>query len=53
MLESAIRRTAALYRDPEAWRRLQRNGMATDVSWRGSAKAYADLYRELVAARRV
>ena len=51
MLESALRRAAALHRDPEAWRRLQRNGMAADVSWRSSAKAYADLYRELVAAR--
>ncbi len=52
ILESAIRRTVALYRDPDAWRRLQLNGMATDVSWRGSAKVYADLYRELIAARR-
>ncbi len=52
MLESAIRRTATLYRDPETWNRLQRNGMAADVSWRASARAYADLYRELVVARR-
>ena len=52
MLESAIRRTVHLHRDPEAWRRFQLNGMATDVSWRRSAKVYADLYRELIAARR-
>ncbi|HEX9932765.1 MAG TPA: glycogen synthase GlgA [Allosphingosinicella sp.] len=47
MLEAAIRRAAALYRDAPAWRRLQQNGMATDVSWAGPARAYAALYREL------
>ena len=51
MLESAIRRTVQLYRDAQAWARLQLNGMATDVSWRNSAGAYADLYRELIASR--
>ncbi len=52
MLESAIRRAARLHADAEGWRRLQLNGMATDVSWRSSAEAYAGLYRELIAARR-
>ncbi|MBW8785060.1 MAG: glycogen synthase GlgA [Novosphingobium sp.] len=47
MLESGIRRTAALYRDEPAWHRLQRAGMATDVSWAASARDYAALYREL------
>ena len=51
MLESAIRRTVHLFRDPEAWGRLQLRGMATDVSWKRSAGAYAALYRELIAAR--
>jgi starch synthase len=51
MLESAIRRTAALYRDPEVWRRLQANGLACDVSWRASGRRYADLYRRLIADR--
>jgi starch synthase len=51
MLEHAIRRTAALYRDKPAWRRLQANGMATDVSWAGPARLYADLFRGLVAER--
>jgi len=49
MLESAIRRTAGLWRDPPAWRRLQANGMASDVSWRRPARLYADLYRGLLA----
>jgi starch synthase len=47
MLEAAIRRAAALKRSPEIWQRLQRNGMATDVSWRDPARRYAALYREL------
>jgi len=49
MLEVAIRRTAALWREPALWIRLQRNAMATDVSWRGPARAYAQLYRDLIA----
>ena len=51
MLENAIRRTAALHRDPAAWRRVQANGMATDVSWRQPARLYAELYRGLIAER--
>ncbi|MEO6377443.1 MAG: glycogen synthase GlgA [Caulobacteraceae bacterium] len=51
MLETAIRRTVALYREPGIWRRLQANGMTTDVSWREPARAYAALYRNLVAER--
>lgn len=51
MLENAIRRTVELYRDSKAWRTLQRNGMASDVSWRASARLYADLYRGLIAER--
>jgi starch synthase len=47
MLETAIRRAAALYRDARAWRRLQVNGMETDVSWRDPARQYAALYRAL------
>ena len=34
-LEHALRRAAALYRQPTAWQALRRNGMAADVSWRG------------------
>jgi starch synthase len=51
MLENAIRRTLELYREPEAWRRLQLNGMATDVSWTQSAKRYAQLYAGLLLER--
>ncbi len=51
MLEAAIRKTAHLYADRPAWRRLQENGMATDVSWRAPAKRYAELYAGLIAER--
>jgi starch synthase len=51
MLESALRRTATLWRDRETWRRVQANGMACDVSWRASARLYAELHRGLVAER--
>ncbi len=46
-LRTALHRTATLFRDTAAWRRMQLNGMATDVSWQGPARAYADLYRGL------
>jgi len=51
MLENAIRRTLDLYRAPQAWRRLQENGMRTDVSWARSAALYAELYAGLIAER--
>jgi starch synthase len=51
MLTAAVGRTMALWRDPTVWRRLQRNGMNTDVSWRRPAARYAALYRGLLAAR--
>jgi starch synthase len=50
-LEVALRRTAALYREPNIWWNLQENGMAADVSWRGPARHYAALYRGLMEAR--
>ena len=51
MLDMALRRTVALYREPSIWHTLQENGMATEVSWRGPARQYAALYRDLVEAR--
>ena len=46
-LIAAIDRTSALYRQPEAWQQMQRNGMKADFSWETSGKAYAALYRQL------
>jgi starch synthase len=51
MLRTAIQRVAALYRQPAIWRRLQRNAMATDVSWQHPARQYAALFRDLLASR--
>jgi starch synthase len=48
-LVAAIARTAALYRDRPVWRRMQLNAMQADVSWRGPARRYAALYREMLA----
>ena len=50
MLEAAALRVAALWKKPALWRRIQRNGMRTDVSWRRSARLYAELYRDLARA---
>ncbi len=47
-LEAALMRAVTLFHDRPTWRRLQRNGMATDVSWRMPARRYADLYRGLL-----
>ncbi len=49
MLVAALQRSAALWQEPAVWRRLQRNAMKTDVSWRRPAARYAALYRELIA----
>jgi starch synthase len=51
----AIRHALAIYRQPELWRQLQRNGMAKDFSWRKCADGYDALYaeaRERVAVAR-
>lgn len=48
MLESALRRAIALYRQPKLWRQLQLNAMSSDVSWERSAAAYAALFRDAV-----
>lgn len=51
-LAGALRRAGIAFHDKPAWRNLQRNGMATDVSWHNRASRYADLYREILATRR-
>jgi len=48
-LKIALQRAAELFSDRSTWIRMQRNGMATDVSWRKPAQRYATLYRELVS----
>ena len=47
----AMHRLLALWRDRPAWERVQRNGMAADVSWRGPASRYVALYQSILADR--
>jgi starch synthase len=50
-LQAALHRLTALWRDRPVWDRVQRNGMAADVSWRGSATRYVALFEALLAER--
>jgi len=47
-LAMAVSRAVALYAQPAAWKRLQKNGMTADFSWGASGAAYAGLYRQLL-----
>ncbi|MDE2376564.1 glycogen synthase GlgA [Bradyrhizobium sp.] len=51
-LATALRRASLAFHDKPVWRKLQQNGMTTDVSWRNRAGQYAALYRDIVASRR-
>jgi starch synthase len=45
---AALTRAMAMFADePAAWSRLQRNGMATDVSWTNAARDYAALFEAI------
>jgi starch synthase len=46
-LEQALSRAQSVHADKAMWARMQKRGMAADVSWRRSAKAYLALYRSL------
>lgn len=43
-LLACLREALGAYRDQNVWRRLQRNAMSRDFSWRASALQYASLY---------
>jgi starch synthase len=47
-LRDAIMRAISLYGRPKVWRKMQRRGMKSDVSWHASAEKYAKLYRGLL-----
>jgi starch synthase len=49
IMDAAIHRTIAIFRDKPAWLKIQANGMATDVSWRDPARRYAALFRTVAA----
>ncbi len=42
----AIRHAIDLWKDKKTWRKIQKNGMKTDVSWASSAISYLELYKK-------
>lgn len=44
----AIHRALFYYRKPDVWKALQQRGMEQDFSWRTSASAYVDVYRDVI-----
>jgi starch synthase len=44
--QGALEYALDLFRTPEKWRRIQRNGMRCDFSWEKSAQQYAELYEQ-------
>ena len=48
-LQGALSRAQWLYNQPSIWRGVQQRGMASDVSWGRSARAYADLYKHILS----
>jgi starch synthase len=50
-LGAALGRVLRCWRDPSAWRSLQKRGMAADVGWGIPAAQYAALYRSLTTTR--
>ncbi|NDV86058.1 glycogen synthase GlgA [Aurantimonas aggregata] len=46
-LMAGVDRALRLYADPKGWRSMQVSAMNADVSWRASARIYADLFRDL------
>jgi starch synthase len=51
-LYEAARRAIRLYGDEKQWRKMQRRGMKSDVSWEHSANRYAELYSQLLGLTR-
>jgi starch synthase len=47
-LREAIERASLLFANDKTWKKMQRRGMKTDVSWASSAEKYAGLYRKLL-----
>lgn len=44
----AIRYAITLWKDKRIWRKIQKNGMKTNVSWSSSASLYLDLYKKIL-----
>jgi starch synthase len=48
-LMRGIERALAVYRDPAAWRAMQKEAMARDFGWEGSAREYVAIYEKATA----
>ena len=48
-LMSGIQRAAKTFRDPAAWRKMQRAAMSRDFSWTVSAREYLSIYERITA----
>jgi len=48
-LVAALRRAISIYKQPELWQRLQKNGMVKDFSWGRSAERYHELYEKALS----
>jgi len=46
-LMEAVKRTLILFYDKSSWKKLQRNCMKKDFSWKNSAAQYLSLYKQL------
>ncbi len=46
----AVQAALSTYRNPDHWRRLMENGMATDFSWSEQGKLYGLVYNRLAAS---
>ena len=49
-LLDAAKRALEFHRKGRGWKALSQRGMAADLSWKASAKAYADLYERALAS---
>ena len=47
-LEWALNAALDLYQDKKSWRKLVRNGMAMDHSWKHQGQIYIDLFRQIL-----
>ena len=51
-LEWALNAALDLYQEKKSWRRLMRNGMAMDYSWKHQGQQYIDLFRQILATNK-
>jgi starch synthase len=50
VLLETVDQAISAWNKPRSWRRIQRNGMKQDFSWKHSAKEYQKLFRKIVAS---